>query len=273
MLEEIRCLCRAYVDTQKERIAEELRLQKYEERGYPESVLNIYRERAKRLKKEEKDIVKRVKELIKDFRIYKFCERVKGLGATSAMLFIGFVDIQKATSAGKVKKYAGMTPDSQYIKGQKLGFNPDAKRFFWLMGRNVIMKKDEYYYPMYQAKKEYYWETRKFKEVAKDPKKCPRYEECRKRLKRATRPACKAHVDAMAKRWLNGLLISHLWELYRLDMGLPINKHRMHIPPKPEDPEHMEAVLKLVVPALKRGEVLPYDLSDKKVAIELASSL
>jgi len=121
------------------------------------------------------------------------------------------------------------------------------------------MFRDEYYYPLYLAKKEYYLNTERrvfdpergewivfppFREIIADPKKCPYYEECMGRLiRRAERlgrkpkkPPCKMHVDNMAKRWLMGILVSHATELMREALGLDTTNfkaHKNYVRPKP----------------------------------------
>ena len=284
-LEYVSYMCRNYVDTQQLRIAEQHRLYKLyemaEKKGEepPEDIVNVLKARISVLKSEEETIVKEVKRIISDLELFRFCTRVKGLGVVSAMEFLGYVDIRKATSAGKVKAFAGLVPGRKFVKGQKASFNPEVKGRFWLFARNVIMHKDDYYYPLYLAKKEYYLKKRGFEKFAEEPELCPRYEECRRKLeakaarmgRKPKKPACRAHADGMAKMWLASLIVSHMWEITRKEFNLPVSKHRMHIPPKPEDPEHAKAVLDVVVPYLREGVVVEgIDLSDRKVATKLS---
>ena len=287
-LKYISYLCRNYVDTQQLRIAEQHRLYKLyemaEKRGEepPEDIVKILEARIKVLKAEEKAIVKEVKNLVSNLELFQFCKRVKGLGIVSAMEFLGYVDIEKATSAGKIKAYAGLAPDRKFTKGEKIKFNPEVKGKFWLFARNVIMHKDEYYYQLYLAKKDYYLKKREFERFAENPELCPKYEECKRKLeakanrmgRKPKKPACKAHADGMAKVWLASLIVSHMWEITRKEFNLPVSKHRMHIPPKPADEEHAKAILKVVTPCLREGIVLEgIDLSNKRIAIQYAEAV
>jgi hypothetical protein len=88
-----------------------------------------------------------------------------------------------------------------------------------------------------------------FKELIVDPSKCPKYKQCVERImgraERLKRPPkkvpCAGHCDAMAKRWLMGLLISHAAQLMREAEGLDVSnflKHRDYIPPKGWEPSH-----------------------------------
>ena len=118
------------------------------------------------------------------------------------------------------------------------------------------MQRDDYYYPIYQRKKEYYLNNERevfmdgkwvkwppFKEIIEDPTKCPRYEECMQRIiakakrlgRKPKKPPCKLHLDNMAKRFLMGILVSHAAQLMREAEGLSVENflaHRNYIPPK-----------------------------------------
>lgn len=276
-------LCRNYVDIQHLRIAEQLRLNKLLKSGEepPEDIVNTLVTHIRVLQSEEKAIVNEVKKYIKSAELFKFCKRVRGLGVVSAMEFLGYVDIYKATSAGKIKAYAGIIPGGRFEKGKNLKINPEVKGKFWLFARNVVMKKDDYYYPLYRAKKEYYLKMRQFEKFAENPETCPNYEECKEKLENKAKrmgrepknPPCRAHAEGMAKFWLASLIVSHMWEITRKEYGLQVSRHRMHIPPKPVSEAHKRAVLKVVVPCLEKGEVLEVDLSDEHTTIKLAKAL
>ena len=52
--------------------------------------------------------------------------------------------------------------------------------------------------------------------------KCSHYEECKAKLKIRKEPACKGHIDAMAKRKTVKLFLSHLWQRWRQLEDLPL---------------------------------------------------
>ena len=111
--------------------------------------------------------------------------------------------------------YWGLTPSRRGRRDLKA-------RAFWF-AELVVRGRDEYYYPLYQAKREYY----------------------------ASRPdlrgAPRAAIDGKAKFWLAKILVSHAWELIRRHRGLPVNPHRNYIRVKEKpgdrpDPEVLENI-------------------------------
>jgi len=248
-------LARAYLDLQHLRMACESRLRKMP-KDTPKEIRTIMEDYHEMLKKEEKALLKRIAHELKQHPLWEWCEKVKGLGPVACLTFLGFIDPYKADTAGKAKAYVGVVPGKSLKSGKRLNINPEAKGRIWLLTRNVIMMKDDYYYPIYQQKKQYYLNNERevflngkwvkwppFKEIIKDPSKCPLYKECMERLiKKAERlgrkpkkPPCRLHLDNMAKRFLMGILVSHAAQLMREAEGLSIENflaHRNYIPPK-----------------------------------------
>jgi len=238
----------------------ESRLKKLkEDEKTPKIVYEIIKDYHHALKSEEKELLTRISEQLKKHPLWEWCQKVKGMGAVACLTFLGFINPYKADTAGKAKAYLGIIPTAGLRSGKKANFNPEAKGRIWLITRNVIMQKDDYYYPLYLKKKEYYLNTERkvldhdkgewitfppFKEILKDPSKCPKYSQCIKELKRKAerlgrepkKPPCRLHLDQMAKRWLMGILVSHATELMREALGLDTTNFKAHhdyIPPKP----------------------------------------
>jgi len=248
-------LARAYLDLQHLRMACEARLRKLY-KDAPEAVKTIMQDYHLALKNEEKELLARITEQLKEHPLWQWCERVKGMGSVACMTFLGFINPFVADTAGKAKAYLGLVPGKGLKSGKQPRINPEAKGRIWLITRNVIMARDDYYYKLYQSKKQYYMETSRkvfldgkwvewppFKEIITVPEKCPRYEECLKRLmgkaermkRKPKKLPCKKHVDSMAKRWLMGLLVSHATELMRRAECLSVDNfkaHKNYIPPK-----------------------------------------
>jgi len=233
-------LARVYLDLQHLRMAVEARMRRLT--SLPEDV-EAYRLLSalhSRLLSEEKSWLEQVKALLKGHPIWQYCEKVKGLGPVAAMTFLGFINPHEAASAGKVWAYFGLTPESKLRSGKRASFNPEAKGRAWLITRNVLMARDEYYTPLYQKKKEYYMQ--RMGRFIEHPEECPEYEECMRRLKaKASRlrrapkkPPCRAHIDNRAKRWLTKLILSHALQIMREAEGLDtsnLKTHRGYIPP------------------------------------------
>jgi len=246
-----------------------------------EELLEMLRKYKNRVKNEEKLIVNEAKKLLETTALFEWCEGVRGLATISAMEFLGFINIYVPTG-GNAKAYMGLIPDAAMKSGANTKVNWEAKGKGYLFARNVIMKRDEYYYTLYSAKKWYYANRSRYAVALKEPSKCPYYNKCIEKLKaRAERegrepksPACKAHIDGMAKRWLAGMLVEHMWEVCRLEKGgkyvrgnakgWDIPLHKMHIPPKPKDEKEMEEILKIAVPLLREGLVPEVNLGDPK---------
>ena len=181
---------------------------------------------------------------LKDHLLFRWCKNVRGMGTVATLTFLGYINPYKADKASQVRAYFGVIPYQKLESGKKIKWNPEAKGRLWLITRNVLMKRDEYYYPIYLKKKEYYLKERGFEKYIENPQLCPRFYECYMRIKakaeRLNREPkklpCKAHVDNMAKRYLAGILVSNALEVMRLNEGLDVSNfknHRNYIPPKP----------------------------------------
>ncbi|MEM1525262.1 MAG: hypothetical protein QW618_03880 [Nitrososphaerales archaeon] len=291
---------RSYIDLQKMRIGCELRIRKIIEhytkipkgakfKTVASLIDEIKDDEAKDialqllshrdvLKKEEDSMLDRASKIFKDTMLWNWVERVKGLSKMAALMFLGYINPFIASNPAKVWKYWGLAPGEKIKSGEKSGYNPLLKGRGWLIAGNVIRAGDEYYVPLYRAKKEYFLNNERrvkdelgriilfppFMEIIKDPKLCPRYVECeQKRVGKARRlgesvkkPACKAHVDSMAKIWLAKIILSHAWELIRREEGLKVGTHYPYIPPKPADPEECKRILDDIIPKILKGERL-----------------
>lgn len=234
---------RCYLDLQHLRVAVEARLRRLsEEEEQNVKLLKVLREYLALLKNDEKKLLHDATMLFEEHPLWRWCKAVRGLGPVACLTFLGFIDPNIANTAGKAKAYCGFVPGRELRARQKAKFNPEAKGRFWLLTRNVIMAKDDYYYPLFKNKKDYYME--RMGGYLENPKDCPQYEECSKRLKgkakrlkrKVKKPPCKLHINNKAKAWLSGLLISHGTEIMRKAEGLDVtnfHEHRGYIAPKP----------------------------------------
>lgn len=256
-----RLMARCYIDLQQLRIAAEARLRKLRERGAPDEVVALMDEYRRRLAGEEKAFLKDLRPRLEAHPLWEWCGAVRGMGPVAALTFLGFINPEIATTAGKAKAYLGLIPGARLRSGERGKFNPQGKGRVWLVTRNVIVARDSYYKPLYDAKKRYYLERARvegagptavkwppFQEILEDPERCPRFEGCVKGLRgraerlgrKPKRPPCRAHLDNLARRWLSGLLVGHAAELLRRAEGLPVESfmsHRGYIPPKPGSDE------------------------------------
>jgi len=248
LYENYRLLARTYLALQRERIAQEARLRKLTEQKADPSILQIMEHHATRFRNDEKAFLQDITAILKEHPIFEWAENVKGLGKVGAFILL-HINPYKAQTVGQAKAFCGLAPELGLHSGRQANFDPRLKGRIWVITRNILMAKDPYYTPIYEAKKQYYLETCGYAEYIKNPQLCPNYQECRQRLinkaKRLGRkpkpPPCRAHVDNLARRFLAGILIGNALEILRSYEELRVDNiraHRNYIPPKP----HPEAV-------------------------------
>ena len=188
----------------------------------------IVHEMVKEVLLEKKATLEKIGNLISNHPIYRWCSIVTAgrggsLGAAAAIVFLGYIDPHEATTAGKAKKYWGFTPEGKLRSGSKASFNTRLKGIGFFTATRVVMGRDSYYRPLFDAKKEYY----------------------------VSKGVNFPHNKAIY--WLAALLISHAQQIIRESEGYSVPRHRMHIEPKQhEDQTPDERILE----ALRKGEVL-----------------
>jgi len=99
-------------------------------------------------------------------------------------------------------------------KGENIDWNPKMRTLAWKIGKQFIMQ-GQGYRQIYDREKDRLYEQRMPIGV------CPNYEACKAKLKNRKEPACKGHIDAMAKRKAVKMFVSHLYECWRGLEGLP----------------------------------------------------
>lgn len=194
-----------------------------------------------RLKKEEKALLKESGGVFKKHQLWQYCLTVKGLGPVACMTFLGYINPYVADTVGKFWAYIGLIPGARLEAGKKAHYSPELKGRFWVVAcRNPIMAKDPYYTELYHAKKLYL--TNREDLVAQKDKK-----------------GWKGHVDSMAKRWMEKLVIGHAWEIIRKTERLSINPHHSYIPLKPKDKLMMAKILSYLCESIKLNKSVEYE--------------
>ena len=234
---------RNYLQLQKLRMATDARLRKHRDDGAESEIMTVLIDYRKSLWASEKAALKQAHGILKDLRLWDWCERTKGLGPVGALCLLGFINPYRATSVGRAKSYAGLVPDKRLESGKVGGFNPLAKARILQAAEGVVKAKDPYYYPLFLTKKKYYLVERGYLAYITDPTLCPKYDDCAKRLKAAAvredrpvkKPPCRGHVNSMAIRWLAEIILSHglqsMREEEKMDTSM-FSTHRGYIPPK-----------------------------------------
>jgi hypothetical protein len=217
----LRVLASAYLNTTKLRAALDL-MSEYP--SAPEVVHSIIEDVAK----DKRRMLKQAENIVKSHPVYRWCKMVSAgrgtLGAQMALMFLGFIDPHEADSGGKAKAYWGLTEASKLRSGKKAVGNPRLKGVAMFAAARVIMAKDSYYFPLYQAKKEYYRNVRNI-----------------------------SYAHSKAQFWLAALLVSHAQQIIREAEGYQVPYHRMHIPPK-SSPD--EVPPERLLEALRKGEIV-----------------
>lgn len=105
-------------------------------------------------------------------------------------------------------------------RGENIDWNPKMRMLAWKISKQFVMQ-GERYRMIYDAEKMRLTAER----IGENGELfCTHLEECQAKLKRRAKPACKGHIDAMAKRKAVKMFLSHLWEKWRELEGLPVRQ-------------------------------------------------
>ena len=189
----------------------------------------------------EKQIRNYLRNEVKDVPIVKhFLSQIRGFGPIlSAGLYAYFNpygnDANPADHPSSFIKYAGLHVDKdgkaiRKERDKKLEFNPKVRVLLWKVAASFLKAHTEPYADIY-----YHWkplEIAKLNNPLKDPRNCPLYEGCAKRLKaKAERVGrepkampCKAHIHYRACRHMQKRFLIDFWIQWRQLEGLPVNK-------------------------------------------------
>jgi len=187
----------------------------------------VVHEMSREVLREKKSSLQKISDIISRHPIYHWCRIVSAgrgsLGDAAAIVFLGYIDPHEAITAGKAKKYWGFFPGGKLRSGVRSAFNPQLKGIGFFAASRVVMGRDSYYRPLFDAKKEYY----------------------------ASKGYMSPHNKALF--WLAALLVSNAQQIIRESEGYSVPRHRMHIDPKQSaDQTPDERVLE----ALRRGQIL-----------------
>ena len=102
-------------------------------------------------------------------------------------------------------------------RGSTITWNAKLRTLAWKIGKQFVLQGDVYRktYAMYKARL-----TAERMPLGN----CSEYEECLSKMKKRSKPACKGHIDAMARRYAVKMFLSHLWEQWRILEDLPVRQ-------------------------------------------------
>ena len=151
--EEARFLVDAYYQMQegRKRTANQARSMDAE----PHSVLVWLREQDEILEGQ----IKRALEKYTDARpIGQWMKSHHGIGPVIAAGLLAHIDITKASTAGKIWRYAGLDPTSKWEKGNKRPWNAELKTLCWKIGQSFMKFSGDdacFYGHVYRERKAY----------------------------------------------------------------------------------------------------------------------
>jgi len=213
----VRLLVEVYYDTQEVRIRSFNRLRQM---GTVEGV------NPNHLKLLEQEIRQYIQAQIKGYPITVYLRGIRGIGPILAGGLISYFDVHKAKHVSSFWKYAGLAvEDGKAVKrrhGEKTDYNPLVKVLMWKVADSFLKQRTPVYRDIYDEVR--LNENKKLNNPLGNPKNCPQYSECLKKLKKAKTPSCKMHIHRRACRIMVKRFLSDLWLNWRKLEGLPITE-------------------------------------------------
>ncbi len=160
----LRGYCESYYDIQKVRIAASNQLRAWSEGVSEQEVIEFKAMIVDSLLKKESEIRKVVKRELKNFPIYVWLRKVKGIGSIMAMGLISYIqDISRFPTISKLWRYAGMGVVNgraeRYIQGvpreKNAKYNPKLKALCWKIGNQMILANSPYRKIFDEAREKY----------------------------------------------------------------------------------------------------------------------
>lgn len=188
-----------------------------------------FNESYKDLHKVEKKILDDATEIFGETKLWEWCIRTDGLGPVAALTFYSNIDVFTSPTVGNCLSNFGLIPGKTLVSGESSNFNPHVRgRILGIICTNIIRTGDDYYSGIYHIKKEYHKNRPDL--VAK---------------KEHEAKSWNMHMHRMTYRVLAKLLVSHAYQLIKMDLGLGTMDvlHRNKIPIKPVDKITQDRVL------------------------------
>lgn len=164
--------------------------------GQSEAMMNRWFERFEEV---EKQADADIRAAVKEYPIYEYLGRVKGIGPMLAAQLIALIDIERAATVSALWRFAGYAvidgERERPRKGEKLHYNARLKKVCYLIGSSFL-KANSPYRAVYDSGRAYYEANR------------PDWTKARQHM---------AAMRRMIKHFL-----AHLWEVWRGLAGLPV---------------------------------------------------
>lgn len=164
--------------------------------GASEALMNRWHERFVEV---ERQAEAEIKAAVKDYPIYEYLCRVKGIGPMLAAQLIAMIDIGRANTVSALWRFAGYAvidgERERPTKGEKLHYNARLKKVCYLVGTSFL-KSNSPYRQVYDSGRVYYEANR------------PEWTKARQHM---------ASMRRMIKQFL-----CHLWMVWRELERLPV---------------------------------------------------
>jgi len=168
-------------------------------RGYKSDEVLAY---SQMLSKARKEVSEQISSIVSEHPVYvKYFTRLKGVGEVFSAIIIALAPARNFANISKLWKYAGLTPESKRVRGQRTNYNVKLKTALYTVVSNMLMQKSVY--------KQVY-DNFKAEEKEKHPE------------------LSRLHVHMRAMRKTMKLLAAHYWLAYRKTLGLPVTKPYAH---------------------------------------------
>lgn len=148
--DQARYLVDYYYQMQDQRIRAANQVRTSEE---PNELINFFGENTRRL---ESNIKSAMGVYAQTFEVGKWSQGVKGIGPVLSAGLIAHIDMEKATTVGKIWRFAGLDATVKWKKGEKRPWNARLKTLCWKIGEcfvKVSGHDDAYYGQLYKERK------------------------------------------------------------------------------------------------------------------------
>lgn len=211
---EARFLVSMYYSMQEERIRSYARAKKFD--GSP--TINLMARSAELL---EDECRKALDRFSNSHIIGRWMRDIDGIGPVTSAGLLAFVDINICNTAGKLWSFAGLTPESKHVKGQKINYNPNLRKLCWQLGESFVKvsnKDTAMYGKIYKARKEYEQKKNEAGEYADQAvdklrtTKIGKDTDAYQHYSAGHLPP--AHIHARARRYAVKIFLSHLQSVW-----------------------------------------------------------
>ena len=231
--EEVRYLVDTYYQWQLNRMRSASQVRALVEQKEPSALLPWLEKQSRRV---EREIKKALAAWAEEQPVGRWLGSICGIGPALTAGLMAYIDITKASTAGKIWSFAGLNPTVKWEKGQKRPWCAQLKTLAWKAGQSFVKvssNENDIYGKIWRERKEL--EQRKneagdYKDIARErAKTVGKKTEAYKYYAAGKLPP--GHIHARAKRYAVKMFLSHLHEVMYLD-------HYKTPPPKPWVIEH-----------------------------------